>query len=107
MHIDHKKGVPGTLILLPTLDNQMPRAIYLSEKASQQVAVRLYLFNEEIPGFILVRDTNQGPFPDRGGLKLWRIDYPPNVITRHEYLETDFPTVDGLKQSWYKGKIDF
>ncbi len=99
-----KDGVPGSVVLFPNQDGKNLQAFYVSEKAEHLLAVRLYLFMEDIPGFSLVYDTNSTARCDRDGLRLWKINYPEGMQPEEKYLARDFPpTEKKLKASWQRG----
>ena len=101
-----KKGVPGSIVAFPGRNNKMLQVLYLSEKARNLLAVRLYLFQEAIPGFSPVYDTNSILPCEADGLRLWKIDYPPDMSLRTEYLETEFPSEGDLRKSWRRGNLN-
>lgn len=102
-----EKGIPGSIVMLPNQTQNLFQVFYLSEKSEKLLAVRLYLFGEKIEGFTLVYDTNRDMRCEVDGLRLWKIDSPPNVRAQEQYLARDFPTTDGLKKSWQSGDLHF
>jgi len=102
--IETNDGIPGSIIVLPSKDDKN-KLLYISEKARNLLAVRLYLFQEDIPGFSLVYDTNSILPCEIDGLRLWKIEYPSEINQRKEYLATKFP--EELRKSWQRGEMNF
>lgn len=99
-----KDGIPGSVVVFPNRDGKNFQAFYVSEVAKRLLAVRLYLFMEDIPGFSLVYDTNSITHCDPNGLRLWKLNYPKEIQAEDKYLSRDFPSTEkSLRESWQRG----
>ena len=70
-----ENGIPGTVAVFPNRDGSNHQAFYVTAGTERLLAVRLYLFLEDIPGFRLVDDTNAAARCEPDGLRLWEIDF--------------------------------
>ncbi|MCD6505202.1 hypothetical protein J7M22_01125 [Candidatus Poribacteria bacterium] len=102
--IQNENGLPGLIAVFPSEAGGILQAFYVSEKAKHLLAVRLYLFKEKIPGFKLIYDTNTSVRCDRNGIRIWKLDYPPDIREKNEYLARDFPLGEKkLRKAWRHG----
>ncbi len=95
--------IPGTLVCFPPSDSDKKsvwRAFYVSEKMERFLSIRLLLLGQSIPSFHRVYPVEKGiNLPPVG---VWKIEYPPHILPRPEYLFTDFPN-PALRRSWMRG----
>ena len=93
--------------------------IYLSPKVSKSLFAQLYLLNDvfenyktltlvhsELDPFILSLNSQGANLKDfvfyqglRGAIKIWKVDYPSNIIVKEEFLRTsgEYAEFDDLK----------
>lgn len=105
--------LPGILVCFPPSDKPSDKpedsvwqAFYLSENTAKLLSARLLLLGEEIPSFhrVYPKDTDPNPnmpFPLVG---IWKVDYPSTIISKPQYLATEFPSV-ALRRSWTHGHL--
>lgn len=112
--IDFKQGLESTLFILPTAavnNNQVQTdrlgsLIYLSPKVSKSLFAQLYLMNDAFNNYpslklahseqesnlnlLKAQGAIQGDFAYfngfRGPIKIWKVNYPSNIIVREEFL---------------------
>ncbi|MBI2629032.1 hypothetical protein HYW74_03040 [Candidatus Pacearchaeota archaeon] len=109
---DFKSGIEAGFFLVEVINPPQKldygAGIYLSKRTVNSLLVRKYLFGEEgnfklvhnEPSFITADLRRQG-FPVNdfayyqgqflAPIKIWEINYPPNVKINQSYLETNFP----------------
>ncbi len=113
--IDFGKGIDATIRIVPSLvaDNEsmhideLGAAIYLSNKVSKSLFAQLYLMNDPSSSYstitlahseddFLVKSLKQQGIELgdlvyyqglRGPIKIWKVDYPENIITHQEFLD--------------------
>ena len=75
--------------------NQIGKAIYTSEKVRNTLLTQMFLFNKNWTGFELVYDDSTAGWPLMyienygrliGPLKIWKINYPPDIKINPKYL---------------------
>jgi len=114
--IDFGSGLESTIKIIPNVYSsdkgvqidQLGVAIYLSPKVSPGLFAQLYLLNDPFglypsikiahaePDYVVENLNTQGAnLPEfiyyqgfRGPIKIWKIDYPENIIERPEFLKT-------------------
>ncbi|MEK6829600.1 MAG: STT3 domain-containing protein, partial [Nanoarchaeota archaeon] len=114
--VDFGGGLNATVKIIPSVDqntgtltiDRAGAAIYLSPKVSKGLFAQLYLLNDGFKKYptvnlahaeqdALIKNLNAqgadlGEFAYFGGLrgpiKIWKIDYPNNIIEREEFLRT-------------------
>ena len=98
-------GIKGCIKLIPTFESNVQNrnlnfpagGLYISERARRALWVRLYLLEEQIPGFkIVYTDESQIPLAlyqgqQIGPLKIWQVDIPDSIKIKPEYLNTTGP----------------
>jgi hypothetical protein len=124
--MDFEDGLNATARMLPLISlsgggiqiDNAGATIYLSPKVSQSLFAQLYLMDDpfnnyptlkvahsEPDGFIKSLNSQGADIQDfayyegfRGPIKIWKVDYPPNIIEREEFLRTngDYAEFDNL-----------
>lgn len=106
-------SLPGTLIIQPFRLKSSPsslEALYIPPKAAKSLMVRLFLSEAHLSGFEPVYDSGAGAplavsensYEGNMRVKIWRIHYPPTLLTSPKYLAADFPP-GPLREAWSKG----
>jgi len=100
------------------IDN-LGAGIYLSPKNMESLFAQLYLLNDPLGQYPTIKLAHSEPDPTiellnnqganlnefvyfngiRGPMKVWKVDYPSNILEREEFLRTsgDFAEFDDLK----------
>ena len=114
--MDFEQGLESTLFILPrvTINNNQVQTdnlgtlIYLSPKVSKSLFAQLYLMNDPFNNYPTLKlahseqESNlnllkaqgaiEGDFVYfngfRGPIKIWKTDYPDNILEREEFLKT-------------------
>ena len=96
-------GLDACIMLIPTINqqgqgNQWGSLLYISPEVKQTNFARLYLFGEESNNFkIVYNDEASIPLAVLEGrgligpLKIWKINYPKNMIYNKTYIGTELP----------------
>ena len=125
--IDFGNGLEAVARIIPKVNqnNQQIQidslgvAIYLSPKVSKSLFAQLYLLDDvfknyetltlvhsELDPFVLDINSQGGNLKNfvfyqglRGPIKIWKVDYPSNIITKEEFLRTEgeYAEFDNLK----------
>tara|TARA_Y100000310_G_scaffold221576_1_gene223155 strand:+ start:9329 stop:12061 length:2733 start_codon:yes stop_codon:yes gene_type:complete len=125
--IDFKTGLDAIIRIIPIVtqnDQQVQidnlgAAIYLSPKVSKSLFAQLYLLNNAFKNYetIKLAHSQDDPFVStlnsqggnikdfvyfngfRGPIKIWKVDYPSNIIEKEEFLRTsgEYAEFDNLK----------
>ncbi|HCR36440.1 TPA: hypothetical protein DIU22_05390 [Candidatus Woesebacteria bacterium] len=126
--IDFGGGLNATIRIIPKIDQSSSQninvdksgaAIYLSPKVSKSLFAQLYILDDAFENYgtvslvhseddLLVSTLNSqgadvGDFVYfqgfRGPIKIWKIDYPSNIVPREEFLRTsgEYAEFDNLK----------
>lgn len=97
------KGLDACLMLIPTINqngegNIFGSSLYISPEVKQTNFARLYLFGEKSNNFELVyNDEASMPLAVLEGrgligpLKIWKINYPKNMVYNETYIGTELP----------------
>lgn len=94
--------LPCTLVIHTSTNNPSDwYVLYLSQRAHQNLMIRLYLFNESSEFFTPIYPPTNGPSTNYEA-RLWEISYPPDVKPNPKYLLTQFPD-SKLYRSWMEG----
>ena len=95
--------LPCTLLIHASSNNPSDwHVLYLSQRARQSLMIRLYLFNESSEFFTPIYPPTNGPSTNYE-VRLWEINYPPDVKPNPKYLLTQFPD-SKLYRSWLRGE---
>lgn len=124
--LDFKGGLDAVIKIIPrvTQNNQQVQidnlgvAIYLSPKVSKGLFAQLYLLNDVFENYKTIilaysesdpiisnlnaQGANLGDFiyfqGFRGPIKIWKVDYPSNIIAREEFLKIsgEYAELDSL-----------
>ena len=124
--VDFKDGLNATARMLPLISfsgqglqvDNIGAAIYLSPKVSQSLFAQLYLMDDPFNNYPTVKIAHSEPdlfvgslnsqganIEDfvyyqgfRGPIKIWKVDYPSDIIEREEFLRTsgDYAEFDNL-----------
>lgn len=114
--VDYESGIDAGVFLMPRIvQNGGSTAVqkngalfYLSGRVVHSQLARLYLYGEDVPGFKLEhveqdyvvkginpQINNSGDFLYYGGfrgpIKIWKMEYPQDIVYRPEYLNTVYP----------------
>lgn len=113
---EFKEGLEATIKIIPAIMNNngymnkedLGAAIYISPKVTPSLFAQLYLMNDPenkystlklahseddpVIKYLGSQGMNIGEFVYyqgfRGPIKIWRVDYPENIIEKEEFLET-------------------
>jgi hypothetical protein len=111
---DFEKGVEATVMIIPSMTNDATLGasidytgamIYLSNKTRNSLFAQLYLMNDPLNKYptVKISHVEQDPIIDylnsqgaslefiyyggfRGPIKIWKVDYPENIIAKEEFL---------------------
>jgi len=126
--LDFGSGLDSTIKVIPFVSqnnqgaiqvDRIGAAIYLSPKVSKSLFSQLYLLNDPLKKYetvklahsqpdIVLADLNSqganiGEFAYfngfRGPIKIWKVDYPENILAREEFLRTEgeYADMDNLQ----------
>ncbi len=94
-------GLKGCLQIVPRIENQQAdmvgAAFYLSERVVKGRFGQYYMFSKESDHFKLVySDEKEMPLAIYNGriigpIKIWKINYPENMVINQTYLQKEFP----------------
>jgi len=116
--IDFGSGLSATARIVPSISfneqgllqmDNLGTVIYLSQKVSQGLFAQLYLMDDPFNNYptLKIAHSEADPLVEslnnqganiqdfvyyqgfRGSIKIWRVDYPDNIIKREEFLKTD------------------
>jgi asparagine N-glycosylation enzyme membrane subunit Stt3 len=96
LNFDVDQPIDACVVTIPYFIDQQNThptgaVIFASEKVHDGNLARLYLYNENIPGFKKVYDdgTPLGIYQNRiiGAIKIWEIQYPAGIEAKDSYLE--------------------
>ncbi len=124
---DFGGGLDAIIQIIPKMDqnnqqinlDNLGAAIYLSPKVSKSLFAQIYLLGDPFNKYPTVKLTHSENDPlieslnsqganirdfvffngFRGPIKIWKVDYPSNILERGEFLETDggYAELDGLQ----------
>ena len=75
----------GGVVLYFDAETKLQRAYYIPSIGWNSLAVRLFLRGEHSEAFVPVYPTDEDASTD---LKVWEINYPPNIETNEKYRTT-------------------
>ncbi|MBA7704313.1 hypothetical protein ES703_113118 [subsurface metagenome] len=112
--LDFKNGLDVVVYIIPKVDqtsqgiqvNNLGAVIYLSPKVSKSLVAQLYLMNDSFDSYKTIKLVHSEPDPIieslnsqglnlnefiyfngiKGPIKIWKVDYPSNIIAREEFL---------------------
>ena len=90
---------PGAVVLQTAPDKSW-RAYYVPEAGYSSLLVQLFLLEKESQHFKKAYPSDEGA---PSGVTIWKIEYPPAIEYREEYLLKDFPN-ERLKRAWMYGQ---
>lgn len=110
VNFPNKDGLKGCLRIIPVFDGQgqlenpIGAGLYVSERVRRTLFAQLYLFGKESKNFeVAYSDDETGAplaiFSGRliGPLKIWRVNYPPNIKANPVYVSTSYPNPNVTK----------
>lgn len=117
-----EKGINATFVIIPKINSrynkieidQMGAGAYLSPKVSQSLFAQLYLMNDPLNRYPTIKlahkeadplvesiNSQGGNLDDfviyggfRGPIKIWKIDYPSNILTHKEFSEKEVKGIE-------------
>lgn len=90
---------PGAVALRAAQDGSW-RAYYVPEAGYRSLLVQLFLLEKKSRHFKKAYPSDEDA---SGDVTIWKIEYPPEIAYRKEYLLKDFPN-ERLKRAWMYGQ---